>query len=71
MANSLPALLAAALLVLIGGVQGRGGADPAGSRQAQACDPSRQTCCFTPEGQAVPPGSQRGPYTCLPNGTWG
>jgi hypothetical protein len=71
MANPLPALLAVALLVVISSVQGRGWVDPSGTRQAQACDPARQTCCFTPEGQAVPPGHQRGPYTCLPNGTWG
>lgn len=71
MANSVPALLAVALLVAISSLHGRGGADSSGSHQAQACDPARQTCCFTPEGRAVPSGYQRGPYTCLPNGTWG
>jgi hypothetical protein len=71
MANSLTALVAVALLVAISSVQGRGGAGPSGTRQAQACDPARQSCCFTPDGRAVPPGYQHGPYVCLPNGTWG
>jgi len=37
----------------------------------QACNPQTQTCCFNPDGTPVPPGTKRGPYTCLPNGTWG
>ena len=37
----------------------------------QACNPSTQRCCFNPDGTPVPPGTRRGPYTCLPNGTWG
>lgn len=37
----------------------------------QACNPNTQRCCFNPDGTPVPPGTRRGPYTCLPNGTWG
>ena len=37
----------------------------------QACNPSIQRCCFNPDGTPAPPGTRRGPYTCLPNGTWG
>lgn len=36
-----------------------------------SCDPNTQTCCRNPDGTPVPPGTRRGPYTCLPNGTWG
>lgn len=38
---------------------------------AQACDQSKGKCCTTPEGKKVPPGSRSGPYTCLPDGSWG
>jgi hypothetical protein len=37
----------------------------------QECNPNQERCCFNLEGKPVPPGSKRGPYTCLPNGTWG
>jgi hypothetical protein len=41
------------------------------STAAQTCDQSRGKCCTTPEGRKVPPGSRSGPYTCLPDGSWG
>lgn len=36
-----------------------------------ACNPRIQRCCFMPDNTPVPPGTRQGPYTCLPNGTWG
>jgi hypothetical protein len=45
---------------------------PAFARVAQkSCNPAKQKCCLNSDKMPVPPGSRRGPYTCLPNGTWG
>ena len=44
----------------------------AGDQIAQKpCKSQAQKCCFKPNGDPVVPGTKRGPYTCLPNGTWG
>ena len=37
----------------------------------KACNPAKQRCCLNADKTPVPPGTRRGPYTCLPNGTWG
>ena len=37
----------------------------------QSCNPKKQKCCLNSDKSLVPPGTRRGPYTCLPNGTWG
>lgn len=37
----------------------------------QSCNPKKQKCCINSDKTLVPPGTRRGPYTCLPNGTWG
>jgi hypothetical protein len=52
--------------------QTKPGSAPAFARVAQkACNPAKQKCCMNSDKTLVPPGSRRGPYTCLPNGTWG
>jgi hypothetical protein len=45
---------------------------PSINRVAQhSCNPNKQKCCLNSDKSLVPPGTRRGPYTCLPNGTWG
>ena len=67
-------VVALALLVLTPALQASTGRSfwPSPAKMtATTCNPRSQTCCFNPDGKAVPPGTRRGPYTCLPNGTWG
>lgn len=35
------------------------------------CRGERSYHCLMPDGTPVPPGTRRGPYTCMPDGTWG
>lgn len=62
-------------LALTGGVQLLPGPAQAASSlftlAQQGCNPKTQKCCVNPDGVPVPPGTKVGPYTCLPNGTWG
>ncbi len=37
----------------------------------QSCGSESSKCCIDAEGKKVPPGSKNGPYTCLPDGSWG
>ena len=38
---------------------------------AQSCGSNGGRCCIDSEGRRVPPGTRNGPYTCLPDGSWG
>jgi hypothetical protein len=73
-------LLSSSLFLLLGGLvtagafSGWNGSDlrpPHSGDVSQACDQSRGKCCTTPDGRKVPPGTRSGPYTCLPDGSWG
>ena len=41
------------------------------SQISQSCGSESSKCCIDAEGKKVPPGSKNGPYTCLPDGSWG
>ena len=41
------------------------------SQITQSYGSESSKCCIEAEDKKVPPGSKNGPYTCLPDGSWG